>query len=84
MGGLQIYFTVSICGGGGEWMSLSPHPGSHTPAPWLPPWQVAIDFTASNGDPRSEHSLHFINPREPNEYLQALSAVGQICQDYDR
>ncbi|KYO19500.1 copine-6 isoform A [Alligator mississippiensis] len=44
---------------------------------------VAIDFTASNGDPRSEHSLHFINPREPNEYLQALSAVGQICQDYD-
>ncbi|XP_037733059.1 copine-6 [Chelonia mydas] len=44
---------------------------------------VAIDFTASNGDPRSEHSLHFINPKEPNEYLKALSAVGEICQDYD-
>uniref|UniRef100_A0A7N5K776 Copine-6-like n=1 Tax=Ailuropoda melanoleuca TaxID=9646 RepID=A0A7N5K776_AILME len=44
---------------------------------------VAIDFTASNGDPRSEHSLHFINPREPNEYLKTLSSVGEICQDYD-
>ncbi|XP_044276818.1 copine-6 [Varanus komodoensis] len=44
---------------------------------------VAIDFTASNGDPRSEHSLHFINPKEPNEYLKALSSVGEICQDYD-
>ncbi|XP_070585228.1 copine-6 isoform X2 [Erythrolamprus reginae] len=45
--------------------------------------KVAIDFTASNGDPRSEHSLHFINPREPNEYLKTLSSVGEICQDYD-
>ncbi|KAL8177188.1 UNVERIFIED_CONTAM: Copine-6 [Gekko kuhli] len=44
---------------------------------------VAIDFTASNGDPRSEHSLHFINPKEPNEYLKTLSSVGEICQDYD-
>lgn len=48
------------------------------------PAQVAIDFTASNGDPRSEHSLHFINPKEPNEYLKTLSSVGEICQDYDR
>ncbi|KAM6453094.1 copine-6 isoform 1-T2 [Liasis olivaceus] len=44
---------------------------------------VAIDFTASNGDPRSEYSLHFINPKEPNEYLKTLSSVGEICQDYD-
>ncbi|XP_030042611.1 copine-6 [Microcaecilia unicolor] len=44
---------------------------------------VAIDFTASNGDPRNDQSLHFINPSEPNEYLKALSAVGEICQDYD-
>ncbi|XP_074838915.1 copine-6 [Carettochelys insculpta] len=44
---------------------------------------VAIDFTASNGDPRSEYSLHFLRPREPNEYLKALAAVGEICQDYD-
>uniref|UniRef100_A0A8C4KWM2 Copine-7 n=1 Tax=Equus asinus asinus TaxID=83772 RepID=A0A8C4KWM2_EQUAS len=45
---------------------------------------VAIDFTASNGDPRNSRSLHYINPFQPNEYLQALVAVGEICQDYDR
>ncbi|XP_045149808.1 copine-7 isoform X3 [Echinops telfairi] len=44
---------------------------------------VAIDFTASNGDPRNSCSLHYINPYQPNEYLQALVAVGEICQDYD-
>uniref|UniRef100_A0A5F8GVV5 Copine 6 n=1 Tax=Monodelphis domestica TaxID=13616 RepID=A0A5F8GVV5_MONDO len=45
--------------------------------------QVAIDFTASNGDPRSSQSLHCLSPRQPNHYLQALRAVGGICQDYD-
>ncbi|XP_012891110.1 PREDICTED: copine-7 [Dipodomys ordii] len=44
---------------------------------------VAIDFTASNGDPRNSCSLHHINPYQPNEYLQALVAVGEVCQDYD-
>ncbi|XP_072481106.1 copine-6 [Notamacropus eugenii] len=44
---------------------------------------VAIDFTASNGDPRSSQSLHCLSPRQPNHYLQALRAVGGICQDYD-
>uniref|UniRef100_A0A8C0U8L4 Copine-7-like n=1 Tax=Cyanistes caeruleus TaxID=156563 RepID=A0A8C0U8L4_CYACU len=47
------------------------------------PHQVAIDFTASNGDPRNSCSLHYINPYQPNEYLKALVAVGEICQDYD-
>uniref|UniRef100_A0AAY4B4H7 Copine VII n=1 Tax=Denticeps clupeoides TaxID=299321 RepID=A0AAY4B4H7_9TELE len=46
-------------------------------------FQVAIDFTASNGDPRNSCSLHYINPYQPNEYLKALIAVGEICQDYD-
>lgn len=45
---------------------------------------MAIDFTASNGDPRNSCSLHYINPYQPNEYLKALVAVGEICQDYDR
>lgn len=45
---------------------------------------MAIDFTASNGDPRNSCSLHYINPYQPNEYLKALIAVGEICQDYDR
>ncbi|XP_020515068.2 copine-4 [Labrus bergylta] len=44
---------------------------------------VAIDFTASNGDPRNSCSLHYIHPYQPSEYLKALVAVGEICQDYD-
>uniref|UniRef100_A0A8C2UMC4 Copine 7 n=1 Tax=Chinchilla lanigera TaxID=34839 RepID=A0A8C2UMC4_CHILA len=44
---------------------------------------VAIDFTASNGDPRNSCSLHHIDPHQPNEYLRALVAVGEVCQDYD-
>ncbi|XP_072316879.1 copine-4-like isoform X1 [Eucyclogobius newberryi] len=44
---------------------------------------VAIDFTASNGDPGNSCSLHYIHPFQPNQYLKALEAVGQICQDYD-
>ncbi|XP_019518702.1 PREDICTED: copine-6 isoform X4 [Hipposideros armiger] len=44
---------------------------------------VAIDFTASNGDPMSSQSLHCLSSRQPNHYLQALRAVGGICQDYD-
>ena len=46
--------------------------------------QVAIDFTASNGHPSQNTSLHYINPYQPNEYMKALTAVGQIIQDYDR
>lgn len=49
---------------------------------WLLRSQVAIDFTASNGDPRNSCSLHYIHPFQPNEYLKALVAVGEICQDY--
>ncbi|KAK2504856.1 hypothetical protein MC885_007748 [Smutsia gigantea] len=49
----------------------------------LPAGVVAIDFTASNGDPRNSCSLHYIHPYQPNEYLKALVAVGEICQDYD-
>ena len=43
-----------------------------------------MDFTASNGDPRQPDSLHYMNPYEPNEYLQAIMAVGSVIQDYDR
>nr|CAB3233441.1 copine-3 [Phallusia mammillata] len=44
---------------------------------------VGIDFTGSNGDPRKPDSLHFMNPNSPNEYQQALLAVGAVVQDYD-
>ncbi|XP_050535991.1 copine-8-like isoform X2 [Daktulosphaira vitifoliae] len=42
----------------------------------------AIDFTASNGDPKDYNSLHYLSNR-PNQYEQALAAVGEIIQDYD-
>ncbi|KAG1703660.1 Copine-4 [Nymphon striatum] len=44
---------------------------------------VAIDFTASNGDPKTPQSLHYINSSYPNEYMQAITAVGNVLQDYD-
>ncbi|XP_040922317.1 copine-3-like isoform X2 [Toxotes jaculatrix] len=44
---------------------------------------IAIDFTGSNGDPRSPQSLHYINPEGYNEYLSAIWAVGNVIQDYD-
>ncbi|CAG5116881.1 unnamed protein product, partial [Candidula unifasciata] len=44
---------------------------------------VAIDFTASNGNPTQSTSLHFMNPYQPNQYATAIQAVGEIIQDYD-
>ncbi len=45
--------------------------------------QVGIDFTASNGDPRTPQSLHYINAHVPNEYQKAIQSVGAVIQDYD-
>ena len=45
---------------------------------------VAVDFTASNGNPSSPSSLHYNDPSgKPNQYLTAIQAVGDIIQDYD-
>uniref|UniRef100_A0A4W4F7X0 C2 domain-containing protein n=1 Tax=Electrophorus electricus TaxID=8005 RepID=A0A4W4F7X0_ELEEL len=44
---------------------------------------VGIDFTGSNGDPRSPDSLHYISPSGVNEYLSAIWSVGLVIQDYD-
>ncbi|XP_075899269.1 copine-3 isoform X2 [Nelusetta ayraudi] len=44
---------------------------------------VAVDFTGSNGDPRSSTSLHYISPQGVNEYLSAIWSVGNVIQDYD-
>lgn len=46
-------------------------------------FHVAVDFTASNGNPLQPTSLHFLNRDSPNKYVQALTAIGQICEDYD-
>ncbi|XP_054893520.1 copine-3-like isoform X1 [Poeciliopsis prolifica] len=44
---------------------------------------VAVDFTGSNGDPKSPQSLHYISPQGVNEYLSAIWSVGNVIQDYD-
>ncbi|KAF9955530.1 Copine-5 [Mortierella alpina] len=44
---------------------------------------VAIDFTQSNGDPKSPQSLHYKNPTGENDYTRAIRSVGNILQCYD-
>ncbi|XP_017976305.1 PREDICTED: protein BONZAI 3 [Theobroma cacao] len=47
-------------------------------------FMVAIDFTASNGNPRNPDSLHYIDPsRRLNSYQQAIMEVGEVIQFYD-
>ena len=44
---------------------------------------AAIDFTASNGDPRQPGTLHYLQHGVPNEYEQAIESVGSIICAYD-
>ncbi|OMO94734.1 C2 calcium-dependent membrane targeting [Corchorus capsularis] len=47
-------------------------------------FMVAIDFTASNGNPRLPDSLHYIDPSgRPNAYQKAIYEVGEVLQFYD-
>lgn len=48
-------------------------------------FSVAVDFTASNGDPRNPQSLHYFDPHRggENQYTTAIRSVGEIIQDYD-
>ena len=46
-------------------------------------FSVAVDFTASNGDPKSPNSLHHRSKTGENQYTTAISSVGHIIQDYD-
>ncbi|XP_031253183.1 protein BONZAI 3-like [Pistacia vera] len=47
-------------------------------------FMVAVDFTASNGNPRNSDSLHYIDPSSRlNSYQQAIMEVGEVIQFYD-
>jgi hypothetical protein len=43
---------------------------------------TAIDFTLSNKDPSDPNSLHYFDLHK-NQYLQAITSVGQILENYD-
>ena len=45
---------------------------------------IGILLQASNGDPRTPDSLHYMaSPQRPSQYAVALTAVGNIIQEYD-
>ncbi|CAM8923552.1 unnamed protein product [Rhodiola kirilowii] len=47
-------------------------------------FMVAVDFTGSNGNPRSPTSLHYIDASgRLNAYQQAITEVGDVIQFYD-
>ncbi|KAL4361163.1 hypothetical protein GQ457_04G035910 [Hibiscus cannabinus] len=47
-------------------------------------FMVAVDFTASNGNPRLPDSLHYIDPSgRLNAYQKAIHEVGEVLQFYD-
>jgi hypothetical protein len=48
-------------------------------------FMVAIDFTASNGDPAHSNSLHYFDPMgfHQNAYEQAIRSIGAIVEPYD-
>jgi hypothetical protein len=48
---------------------------------WQISTQVCVDFTASNGDPRSNNSLHCAG--QTNQYDRAISQVVGILEAYD-
>ncbi len=43
---------------------------------------IAVDFTLSNKDPTDPTSLHYFDLAH-NQYLQAITSVGQILENYD-
>ncbi|XP_064406207.1 copine-9-like isoform X1 [Halichondria panicea] len=45
--------------------------------------QMAVDFTASNGNPQESSSLHYNNPYSDNEYVQAIKSVASVLAPYD-
>ncbi|KAL6634458.1 hypothetical protein ACP70R_027129 [Stipagrostis hirtigluma subsp. patula] len=47
-------------------------------------FMVAVDYTASNGNPRLPDSLHYIDPSgRPNVYQKAILEIGDVLQYYN-
>ncbi|KHN80230.1 Copine-1, partial [Toxocara canis] len=47
-------------------------------------FSVAVDFTASNGNPLDPASLHYIHPHKSNSYMTALCSVSSVIEKYNR
>jgi hypothetical protein len=45
---------------------------------------IAIDYTASNEDPKNPNSLHYFLGNQPNDYEKAIYSCGNIVGFYDR
>eukprot|EP00918_Siedleckia_nematoides_P098130 GHVU01214836.1.p1 GENE.GHVU01214836.1~~GHVU01214836.1.p1 ORF type:complete len:563 (+),score=135.63 GHVU01214836.1:54-1691(+) len=45
---------------------------------------MAVDFTASNGDPADPKSLHAMVQGQLNQYQKAMMSIGEIIIDYDK
>ena len=45
-------------------------------------FDIAIDYTSSNGDPKNENSLHTLNLIN-NKYAKAIKSCGAILKEYD-
>lgn len=43
----------------------------------------AVDMSMTNGNPSDPGSIHFLNPRGPNEYEAAIRDVGLILSEFD-
>ncbi|CAM9714165.1 unnamed protein product [Ectocarpus sp. 12 AP-2014] len=46
---------------------------------------MAIDYTASNGNPADPRSLHYVDPAGTvlNDYAKAMSGIGRVLEFYD-
>lgn len=47
---------------------------------------MAIDYTASNGNPADPRSLHYVDPAGVvlNDYARAMSGIGRVLEFYGK